>query len=101
MSDEPIFSILTGKNPCIGQACGWTESGPFGFGVCHGYQTGNTQYRVNGGDCEAFDYTMLCYDSNGSVIGPSNQGTGTIQLGPVYVYGAVNPCSRPECVELC
>lgn len=99
-NDGPVYSMLNGKNPCIGQACGTNESGPYGYSGCFGQQTGNTQYRVNGGDCEAFDYTMLCY-SNGNVLPPGSPGAGTIQTGPVYVYGSVNPCEHPECSSLC
>jgi hypothetical protein len=101
-NDGPIYSVLNGKDPCIGASCSFSsETGPDEtWSNCFG-TSGPTFYVVSGGDCLAQAYQKFC-KNGGAVISPSNPGTGTIVYAdsPTTI-GPVNPCSHSECSSLC
>jgi len=102
MSEEPIYSMLTGKNPCLGLSCSFTdENGPdANYVSCVGQYAVQAQYAIHEGQCWMYQYLLVC--TNGTVVNGFNPGTGTItQDSSPYWIDFVNPCEHSECSSLC
>jgi hypothetical protein len=96
-------STTTTSGPCLGRPCIYSAiTGPDEiYQSCFG-AFGPTQYRVNGGNCEAYALQLLCKDSEDNIIGISNPGSGNIvNGGSQTIYGNVDPCLHIECSGLC